>query len=53
MIPEALATCKLGIFFDGVRFYLTVYENGCSCTDVDNRVKLYKSQKGFFCVAYA
>ena len=48
VIPEALATCKpdlISKFFEGVKFYLAAYENGCNCLNVDSQVKVYKSHR--------
>ena len=45
VVPEALATDLISKFFEGVRFYLAAYENGCDCSNVDSEVKVYKSHR--------
>lgn len=48
IVPESLDTCHTDLiskFFVTCRDYLKAYRDGCTCRDVDSRVKLYKSHR--------
>ena len=48
IVPESLDTCHTDLiskFFVTCRDYMKAYRDGCTCRDVDSRVKLYKSHR--------
>ena len=48
IVPESLDTCHTDLiskFFVTCRDYMKDYRDGCTCRDVDSRVKLYKSHR--------
>lgn len=39
-------------FFEGARYYVKAYKEGCDCSNVDEHVKLCKSHLGVFSILF-